>query len=72
MIVLSELSYTEKDKHQKSLKSGIEATTQWTYVWNRNTLMDLENRLVASKPERIGEEETEVKVYKLECMEWMD
>ena len=34
--------------------------------------MDLENRLVASKPERIGEEETEVKVYKLECMEWMD
>ena len=46
-----------------------------TYVCNRNTLMDIENRLLASKEGRIGggmEEEIAVKRYKLEYMEWID
>ena len=46
-----------------------------TYVCNRNTFMDIENRLLASKEERIGggmEEEIAVKRYKFEYMEWID
>ena len=46
-----------------------------TYVCNRNTFMDIENRFLASKEERIGggmEEEIAVKRYKFEYMEWID
>ena len=50
-IMLSEVSQTEKDKyHMISLIYGIQNMTQM-YLWNRNTLADIENRLAVTKGE---------------------
>ena len=51
VIILSEVSQTEKDKyHMISLICGIQNMTQM-YLWNRNTLADIENRLAVTKGE---------------------
>ena len=48
---------------------------EWTYLWNRNRLTDIENRLVIAKGEGVGEGmEWEVRVSrcKLLYMEWIN
>ena len=45
-----EWSQKDKDKHHMtSLTCEIYNVTQWTYLWNRNRLIDIENRLVVAK-----------------------
>ena len=49
------LSEGKKDKyHVISLIFGIEMMTQMNYLWNRNRLIDTENRFVVAKGERGG------------------
>ena len=46
-----------------------------TYLWNRNRIMDTENRLVADKGEGVGkgkEWEVGVSRCKLLCIEWIN
>ena len=51
----SEVSQNEKDKHHMvSLICGIENGAKWTYLQNRNKLMDIENRLAVAKGEGEG------------------
>ena len=47
IIILNEVSQKEKDKHHIiPLICGIQNMTKWTYLQNRNRLIDIENRLV--------------------------
>ena len=47
IIILTEVSQKEKDKHHRiPLICGIQNMTKWTYLQNRNRLIDIENRLV--------------------------
>ena len=49
-----------RDDHTKWSESDGERWTplkiwhKWTYIWQRNSFMDIENRLVASKAESTG------------------
>ena len=48
VITLGEVSQAEKDKyHMISL-----IWKKWTYFWNRNRLIDIENELMITKGER--------------------
>ena len=51
IIILSEVSQTEKDKYYMiSLIYGIlKNDTKWTYLQNRNKLTDIENKLMVTK-----------------------
>ena len=49
--------------------------TQWTYLWNRNRIMNIENRLVVAKQEGVGggmEWEVGVSRCKLLYIEWIN
>ena len=57
MIILSEVSQTEKDKyHMISLICGIHFFKwyKWTYLQNRNRLIDIKNKLMVTKGETLG------------------
>ena len=50
IIILSEISQTEKDKyHMISLICGIQKRYKWIYLQNRNILTDIENKLMNTK-----------------------
>ena len=57
MIIPSEVSQTEKDKYNMaSLTCGIlKISYKWTYLQNRNRLMDIERRLMGTKREAAAE-----------------
>ena len=48
IIVLSEVSQMEKDKYYMILTNmwDLKKMIQWTYLWNRNRLTDVENKLI--------------------------
>ena len=57
MIKVSEISQTEKDKcwdiaFMQNLKEKERGRYKWSYLQNRNTLTDLENKLKVTKAER--------------------
>lgn len=59
-IMLSKISQTEKDKY--IMMSHIwtqkeKQTDEWTYIQNRNRLMDIENKLVVTRGESEAEED---------------
>ena len=50
IVILNEVSQKEKGKyHMISLTGGIWNWHQWTYLWSRNGLVDIENRPIAAK-----------------------
>ena len=51
MIILSEVSQTEKDKYHMISLISVESKKwyKWTYLQNRNRLMDTENKRVVAK-----------------------
>ena len=56
IIILSEVSQTEKDKYHMILICGIlKKWYKWTYIQNRNRPTDIENKLMVTKGERQGE-----------------
>ena len=56
MIILREVSQTEKDKyHRISLICGILKMGQNNLFTNRNRVTDIENKLMVTKGERQGE-----------------
>ena len=55
IVILNEVSQKEKGKyHMISLTGGIWNWHQWTYLWSRNGLVDIENRPIAAKGEGGG------------------
>ena len=55
LIILSEVSQTEKDKYNMiSLICGIQNMIQTTYLQNRNRLTDIANKLTVTKGEQGG------------------
>ena len=53
IIILSEASQTEEDKyHVYQLHVESKMWRKWTYWWNRNRLMDTENKLMVTKEVR--------------------
>ena len=75
IIILSEVSQKEKDKyHTNHLYVESKIWSKWTYLWNRNRIMDTENRLVIAEGEgfeRGMEWEVGISRYKLLCTEWI-
>ena len=55
IIILSEAGQAEKEKHHM-IHLFVESKIwhKWTYLWNRNRIMDIENRLVVAKGEGVG------------------
>ena len=56
MIILSEVSQKEKDKYHMISLIYVESKIwyKWTYLWNRNRITDIENRLVVANREGVG------------------
>ena len=55
IIILSEVSQTEKDKyHDNHFYVESKKWYKWTYLQNRNRLTDLENKLMVTKGEKVG------------------
>ena len=55
IIRLSEVCQTEKDKyHMTSHMWNLKKWYKWTYLQNRNRLMDIENKLMVTKEESRG------------------
>ena len=53
IIILSELSQTEKGQHHKLFACGIwKRKYEWPYLQSRNKSMDIENKLMITKEER--------------------
>ena len=48
-IILTEVSQKEKYKYHMILYVESKIWHKWTYLWNKNTIMDIENRLVVTK-----------------------
>ena len=70
IIILSEVSQTEKDKYKIPLICGIwffkMIQYKWTYSQNWNILTDTENKLMVTKGETLGGEinqELEMNIY---------
>ena len=49
IIILSEVSQKEKDKYHIHLYMESKIWHKLTYLWNRNRLTDIQNRLVVAK-----------------------
>ena len=67
IVLLSEVSQTEKDKYMISLICGIlKKMYKWSYLQNRNRVIDVENRLMVTKGEKGGINwETGIDIYTL-------
>ena len=67
IVLLSEVSQTEKDKYMISLICGIlKKMYKWSYLQNRNRVIDVENKLMVTKGEKGGINwETGIDIYTL-------
>ena len=54
IIILSEVSQTEKVKYHSSVEFNFKKWYKWTYLQNRNRPTDIENKLMVTKRETWG------------------
>ena len=52
IIIISEVSQTEKDKYDTTYMWNLKQWYEWTYLQNRKRLTDFENKLRVTKGER--------------------
>ena len=64
IIILSEVSQTEKDKYMVPLIRGIfKKWYKWTYLQKRNRLTDVENKLMVTRGDGVGGEGSKLGVW---------
>ena len=56
IIILSEVSQTEKDKYMILLICGIQNRYKWTYLQNRNRVTGIEKKIMVTWGGKKGEE----------------
>ena len=69
IVILSEVSQTEKDKYHIAYMWNLKKWYKQTYLQNRSRVTDVENKLMVTKGERVGINwEIGIDIYTLLCV----